>query len=148
MQNIPDIKQYRFKDTSFASLMNKRIYNVLLIATKYDIFILEEDGRVDEQIFDEYTSLSLRYPPRFTQVSTEEDAYECLKLNHYELVIFMPNMDDNEMFTLARNIKSQYQDIPMIVLTAFSKEVSKRLSTEDLSFADYVFSWMGNSNLL
>lgn len=148
MQNIPDIKQYRFKDTSFASLMNKRIYNVLLIATKYDIFILEEDGRVDEQIFDEYTSLSLRYPPRFTQVSTEEDAYECLRLNHYELVIFMPNMDDNEMFTLARNIKSQYQDIPMIVLTAFSKEVSKRLSTEDLSFADYVFSWMGNSNLL
>lgn len=148
MQNIPDIKQYRFKDTSFASLMNKRIYNVLLIATKYDIFILEEDGRVDEQIFDEYTSLSLRYPPRFTQVSTEEDAYECLKQNHYELVIFMPNMDDNEMFTLARNIKDQYQDIPMIVLTAFSKEVSKRLSTEDLSFADYVFSWMGNSNLL
>lgn len=148
MQNVPDIKQYRFKDTSFASLMNKRIYNVLLIATKYDIFILEEDGRVDEQIFDEYTSLSLRYAPRFTQVSTEEDAYECLRQNHYEMVIFMPNMDDNDMFTLARNIKLEYADIPMIVLTAFSKEVSKRLSTEDLSFADYVFSWMGNSNLL
>lgn len=148
MHTKSDITKYQFKDTSFASLMNKRIYNILLIATKYDIFILEEDGRVDEQIFDEYTALSLRYPPRFTQVSTEEEAYECLKHNHYELVVFMPNMDDNEMFTLARNIKSKYSDIPMIVLTAFSKEVSKRLSSEDLTFADYVFSWLGNSNLL
>ena len=55
--------------------MNKRIYNVLLIATKYDAFMLEDDGRVDEQIFNEYTSLSLSYPPRFTQVTTEEEAF-------------------------------------------------------------------------
>lgn len=148
MQNISDIKRYQFKDTSFASLMNKRIYNILLIATKYDIFILEEDGRVDEQIFDEYTSLNLRYPPRFTQVSTAEDAFEHLKENHYELIIYMPNMDDADMFATAREIKRLYSEIPLIVLTAFSKEVSKRFATEDLTFADYVFSWLGNSNLL
>lgn len=148
MPNTPDIQKYQFKDTSFASLMNKRIYNILLIATRYDIFILEEDGRIDEQIFDEYTSLSLRYPPRFTQVSTEEEAQECLLHNHYELIIFMPNMEDTEMFSIARKIKEEQPDTPMVVLTAFSKEVSKRLSTEDLGFADYVFSWLGNSNLL
>jgi CheY-like chemotaxis protein len=128
--------------------MTKRVYNVLLIATKYDIFILEEDGRVDEQIFYEYTSLNLRYPPRFTQVSTEEEALEYLKEYHYELIIHMPNMDDADMFAAARSIKTQYQDIPVIVLTPFSKEISKRLSTEDLTFADYIFSWLGNSNLL
>lgn len=148
MQNISDIKRFQFKDTSFASLMNKRIYNILLIATKYDIFILEEDGRVDEQIFYEYTSLNLRYPPRFTQVSTAEDAFEHLRENHYELVIYMPNMDDTDMFATAREIKTLYAEIPLVVLTAFSKEVSKRLATEDLTFADYVFSWLGNSNLL
>lgn len=148
MPNISDVKRFQFKDTSFASLMNKRIYNILLIATKYDIFILEEDGRVDEQIFDEYTSLNLRYPPRFTQVSTPEDAFEHLKENHYELIIYMPNMDDADMFATAREIKKLYSEIPLVVLTAFSKEVSKRLITEDLTFADYVFSWLGNSNLL
>ncbi|PXV63377.1 pyruvate phosphate dikinase-like enzyme [Dysgonomonas alginatilytica] len=148
MQNISDIKRFQFKDTSFASLMNKRIYNILLIATKYDIFILEEDGRVDEQIFDEYTSLNLRYPPRFTQVSTAEDAFNHLRDNHYELVIYMPNMDDSDMFATAREIKRLYSEIPLVVMTAFSKEVSKRFSTEDLTFADYVFSWLGNSNLL
>ena len=79
MSGIPDFKNLVFKDTSFANLMNKRIYNVLLIATKYDAFMLEDDGRVDEQIFNEYTSLSLRYPPRFTQVTTEEEALAELK---------------------------------------------------------------------
>lgn len=142
------IRYFQFKDTSFANLMTKRIYNVLLIATKYDIFILEEDGRVDEQIFFEYNSLNLRYPPRFTQVSTKEEAFACLQEYHYELIIQMPNMDDGDMFALGREIKKEYADIPMIVLTPFSKEVSKRLSTEDLSFADYIFSWLGNSNLL
>ena len=63
-----DLKQLYFKDTSFANLMQKRIYNVLLLASKYDAFALEEDGRIDEQIFNEYTSLNLRYPPRFTLV--------------------------------------------------------------------------------
>lgn len=148
MRNLPDIRQLQFKDTSFASLMTKRIYNVLLIATKYDIFILEEDGRVDEQIFYEYTALNLRYAPRFTQVSTEREALAQLDEYHYELIIQMPNMDDSDMFGSARKIKEQYPHIPMVVLTPFSKEVSKRLSTEDIRFADYIFSWLGNSNLL
>jgi len=148
MQNIPDIKHFQFKDTSFANLMNKRIYNILLIATKYDIFILEDDGRVDEQIFDEYTSLNLRYAPRFTQVSSENEAFEKLQENHYELIIYMPNMDDDDVFAPARNIKFRFGEIPLVILTPFAKEVSKRLATEDISFADYVFSWLGNSKLL
>lgn len=146
--NLPHLRTFQLKDTSFASLMTKRIYNVLLIATKYDIFILEEDGRIDEQIFYEYTALNLRYPPRFQQVSSEEEARQYLEEYHYELIIFMPNMDDGDMFGIARHLKNDYSEIPMIVLTPFSKEVSKRLSTEDLSFANYIFSWLGNSDLL
>lgn len=148
MKKIPDIKEFRFKDTSFANLMNKRIYNVLLIATKYDSFILEDDGRIDEQIFNEYTSLNLNYPPRFTQVVTEEEALAELAENHYELIIQMPNMDDAEMFATAKHIKATYDDIPFVVLTPFSREVTKRLSQEDLSGVDYVFSWLGNPDLL
>ena len=74
MKKTPNIKKLYFKDTSFANLMNKRIYNVLLIASNYDAFMLEEDGRIDEQIFNEYHSLNLRYPPRFTLASSEEEA--------------------------------------------------------------------------
>ena len=148
MSGIPDFKNLVFKDTSFANLMNKRIYNVLLIATKYDAFMLEDDGRVDEQIFNEYTSLSLRYPPRFTQVTTEEDALAELKNRNFELIICMPNMDNRDIFAAATKIKVHYPNIPIVVLTPFSKEVSKRIANEDLSAIDYVFSWLGNSELL
>ena len=148
MSGIPDFKNLVFKDTSFANLMNKRIYNVLLIATKYDAFMLEDDGRVDEQIFNEYTSLSLRYPPRFTQVTTEEEALAELKDRNFELIICMPNMDNRDIFAAATENKIHYPNIPIVVLTPFSKEVSKRIANEDLSAIDYVFSWLGNAELL
>lgn len=148
MSGLPNLKDLVFRDTPFANLMNKRIYNVLLIATKYDAFMLEDDGRVDEQIFNEYTSLSLSYPPRFMQVTTEDEALAELKNRNFELIICMPNMDNRDIFSVAKEIKVHYPNIPIVVLTPFSKEVSKRLANEDLRAIDYVFSWLGNAELL
>ena len=143
-----DISQFQFRDTPFVKLMNKRIYNVLMVASQYDMFILEDDGRVDEQIFNEYTSLSLRYPPRFTQVGTSKEALNELRDNRYELIICMPNMDNSEVFTLSKKIKTAHPDIPIVLLTPFSKEVTKVLQKEDISAIDYVFSWLGDTDLL
>ncbi len=66
------------KDVSFVNLMTRRIFNVLIVANPYDAFMLEDDGRVDEKIFDEYMELGMRYPPTFTQVSTTEEASNVL----------------------------------------------------------------------
>ncbi|MDL2222168.1 phosphoenolpyruvate synthase, partial [Parabacteroides sp. OttesenSCG-928-N08] len=148
MSGIPDFKNLVLRDVSFANLMNKRIYNVLLIATKYDVFMLEDDGRVDEQIFNEYTALSLRYPPRFTQVTTEAEALAELEKRNFELIILMPNMDNRDIFEAANEIKRRYPDIPIVVLTPFSREVTKRVLHENLDAIDYVFSWLGNAELL
>lgn len=144
----PSLKELALRDTPYAALMNKRVYNVLLIATNYDAFMLEDDGRVDEQIFNEYTELSLSTPPRFTQVTTEEEAMEMLNSRNFELVIVMPNMAGRDIFAAAAAIKTLHPHIPIVVLTPFSKEVSRRVAGEDLSHIDYVFSWLGNSELL
>ncbi len=143
-----NIKQLYFKDTSFADLMKHRIYNILLYASKYDSFILEEDGRIDEQIFNEYTSLNLRYPPRFTLVSNEKDANKILKERDFDVIISMPSGDSINPFEWAKEVKMHYPNIPIVVLTPFSKSVSKRISNEDLSAIDYVFSWLGNPDIL
>ena len=111
-----DISQLRFRDTPFVKLMNRRIYNVLIVASRYDMFILEDDGRVDEQIFNEYTLLSLRYPPRFTQVNNGKEALAELKQNHYELIICMPNMDNSDSFELAKQMKRHDARIPVVLL--------------------------------
>ena len=148
MVRLIDMNRLVLKDTSFANLMNKRIFNILLIATKYDAFMLEDDGRIDEQIFNEYTSLNLSSPPRFTKAATEEEALTEMAQNNFHLVICMPNMDDKDIFSTANRIKSLYPEIPIVVLTPFSREVTKRIAQEDLSSIDYVFSWLGNSELL
>lgn len=143
-----DVRLMKFRDTPFVQLMNKRIYNVLIIASQYDMFILEDDGRVDEQIFNEYTSLNLRYPPRFTQVADIASAIDELSSNRYELIICMPNMDDIEIFEKLKSIDRKYPQIPIVLLTPFSKSVTRMLENEDLSGIDYVFSWLGNADLL
>lgn len=142
------LNQLYFKDTQFANLMTRRIFNVLLIANPYDAFMLEDDGRIDEKIFNEYTSLSLRYPPRFTQVSTCEEALSQLSSMPYDLIICMPGTGDNEGFDVARTIKAQYEHIPMVILTPFSHGITKRIANEDLSSFDYIFCWLGNTDLL
>ncbi|MBR1732980.1 MAG: phosphoenolpyruvate synthase, partial [Alloprevotella sp.] len=148
MARLPNLKELVLRDTPFADLMRKRIYNVLLVATKYDAFMLEDDGRVDEQLYNEYAQLGLSYPPRFTQATKTEEAMALLADRHFELIIVMPNMDEQDAFAVAREIRARYADATIVVLTPFSKEVSRRFEREDLSSIDYVFSWLGNAELL
>lgn len=142
------LNQLYFKDTQFVNLMTKRIFNVLLVANPYDAFMLEDDGRIDEKIFNEYMSLSLRYPPRFTQVSTEEDTWKQLGNTMFDLVICMPGTDNSDTFDIARQIKERYPHIPLVVLTPFSHGIRERMEHEDLSIFEYVFCWLGNTDLL
>ena len=138
----------QLKDTSFVDLMLNRICNVLLIANPYDAFMLEDDGRVDEKIFSEYARLGLRFPPRFIQVASKEEAERQMAAGNIDLVICMPAAEDNSVFDIARSIKQLYVNIPIVVLTPFSHGITKRMQNEDLSVFEYVFCWLGNTELL
>ena len=142
------ISQLYLKDTAFQNLMQRRIFNVLLIASAYDAFMMEEDGRVEEQLYFEYTSLNLSSPPRVTRMLNSAEALEVMAVKSFDLVIMMPGNDVSETFAGARRIKELHPEQPIIVLTPFSKEVSRRLANEDFSGIDYVFSWLGNVDLL
>lgn len=146
--NEAKLSQLYLRDTAFQNLMQRRIYNVLLIASPYDAFMMEEDGRIEEQLYFEYTSLNLSSPPRVAQASSYEDAYEQLTTKSFDLIIAMPGNDIGQTFREAKTIKQLHPDIPFIVLTPFSREVSRRLANEDFSGVDYVFSWLGNVDLL
>ncbi|MBK7133149.1 MAG: phosphoenolpyruvate synthase [Bacteroidales bacterium] len=148
IEGILDLQKYDFTDTSFDLLMQKRIHRVLVICSNYDNYMLEEDGRIDEQIFNEYASLNLRYPPTFVQTDNAEDAFRILKEGNIDLVISMLSLKGTDVFALAKRIKAQYEHIPIVVLTYFSREVSLRLEGEDLSAIDYVFCWLGDASLI
>ena len=148
IEGILDLQKYDFTDTSFNLLMQKRIHRVLIICSNYDNYMLEEDGRIDEQIFNEYVSLNLRYPPTFVQTDNAEDAFKILQKGNVDLVISMLSLRGSDVFALAKMIKAQYGHIPIVVLTYFSREVSLRLEGEDLSAIDYVFCWLGDASLI
>ena len=141
----------RLRDTQFVDLMQKRICNVLLIANPYDAFMLEDDGRVDEKIFQEYAELGLRFPPRFIQVGSQEDADRVMQQSNIDLIICMPakaSTPEDDVFDIASSLKSGYPSVPIVVLTPFSHGITSRMRDVDLSIFEYVFCWLGNTDLL
>lgn len=84
-------------------------------------------------------NLSLRYPPRFTQVSTEEETWKQLANTTFDLVICMPGTDNSDTFEIARSIKNKYSHIPLVVLTPFSHGITARMEHEDLSILSMCF---------
>ena len=148
-EKIPrEFNQFYLHDVTFANLIMRRIYNVLIVANPYDAFMLEDDGRIEEKIYNEYMELGLRYPPMFTRVSTTEEAMHVMHTTNIDLVICMPGTADNDAFSVARSIKQAFKDIPCVVLTPFSHGITKRMQNEDLRIFDYVFCWLGNTNLI
>lgn len=140
-------KDIHFTDTPFKSLMQKRIYKVLILCSNYDYFMLEEDGRIDEHIFNEYVSLNLRYPPSFLHADKITKASRLLKNGDIDLIISMLS-SGSDIFEMSKSIKADFPHIPIVILTHFSREISLRLQNEDLSAIDYVFSWLGHTSLL
>ena len=120
MTNQPQHQWSKFylKDVTFANLMMRRIYNILIVANPYDAFMLEDDGRIEEKIYNEYMELGMRYPPTFTQVSTIEEAEDILEKTNIDLVICMPGNADNDAFDVARAIKCKFTAIPCVVFNA------------------------------
>ncbi len=146
--NEEALSKMYLKETSFQALMQHRVFNVLLIASPYDAFMMEEDGRVEEQLYNEYVALNLSSPPRVARVSTMAEALALMQQKPFDLVVAMPGGDLSDTFDGAALLKAAHPSVPLVVLTPFSKEVSRRLANEDLSNVDYVFSWLGNMDLL
>lgn len=150
MKSIPNYAlQAEIEDTSFKLLMRKRINNVLLVCNEYDAFILEEDGRIDEQVFNEYVSLNLRYPPQFFHAFTAEEAKEKIVAAAIDLVIIIPGFETADFHAVACDIKEINEQIPIVVLSSSSKTLQDIVDkhNSDSPFS-YVFYWLGNMDIL
>jgi len=128
--------------------MQKRVQQVLLICSKYDAFIMEEDGKIDEKVFNDYVSFNLRYPPKFIHVTSAKEALETLADRQVDLIINMLSICDMDPFELSLKIKSNWPDKPIVILAPVSREIAMRLDSEEMACIDYVFNWLGSTNIL
>jgi len=132
----------------FSNLMLKHVYNVLLICSDYDRFMLEEDGRVEEEIYREYTALGLSTPPKITHTSSEEEALEELRSRPYDLVITMLDFHTGKVEKLASKIKILNPSMPVIVLAPSpDRRRMAELKGKEQNDIDQIFYWQGNSML-
>lgn len=149
MNTIEPVLLKELNETDYESLIRFRIRKILMICSNYDAFILEEDGQIEAQIYREYIDLNLSNPPKFIWVKTASEARELLNtVVGIDMVMCMYNVSDKEVFSLASEIKQDRKNLPFVLLTHFSKEVYRRLSLQDTSAIDYMFSWHGNADLI
>ncbi len=132
----------------FANLMLRHVYSVLLICSDYDRFMLEEDGRVEEELYKEYTALGLSSPPKISHVSNEEAALEMIDRQSFDLVISMLDLGSDRVEGLAKAIKEKKPEMPVIALSPSpDHRKAKELRGENCPYIDYLFYWQGNPAL-
>ena len=134
------------KNINYQDLMLHRVHEILLISSPYDAYILEQDGKLTEQILTEYIGMNLSYAPRVWNVSSGKQAFEMLSKRKFDLVIIMMRIADINSISLGSKIRSQFPKKPIILL-AFDESEIKRIPNEKLNIFDQVFIWFGDSNV-
>ncbi|MFQ6612247.1 MAG: PEP/pyruvate-binding domain-containing protein [Fidelibacterota bacterium] len=135
------------KQTNFQDLMLYRIHEILLVASPYDAFIIQEDGRLTQQILYEYLGMNLSYAPRVWHAQNGAEALERLSARKYDLVIVMMRIADMDPISFGAKVKKKYPKKP-VVLLAFDESEIKLLPEERLrKYIDKIFIWSGNANV-
>ncbi|OPX25772.1 MAG: hypothetical protein B1H05_03305 [Candidatus Cloacimonas sp. 4484_140] len=142
--------KFKFGEDIFHNLMKRRVKEILLISNFYDAYILEQDGRLSEQLYGEYKQLNLTNEPRITTIpiSKSKDITEKLKTKEFDLVIIMMRMGEITPFELSRDIKEHYPNLPILLLLNKQSYIDVIHRSEDkLYYIDDVFLWTGDAKL-
>ena len=143
------LTQQKVSRTNYKVLMQRRIRKVLMICSSYDAYTLEEDGRIEVQIYKEYVDLNLSNPPSFTWVTSSLEASKLLETDDdFDLIISMFNVGEIDVFQFSKQLSIDGVTIPFVLLTHFSKELYRLIENQDRSGIDYIFSWQGNADLI
>lgn len=135
---------------SYRDLMQFRVYEVLVVASKYDCFKLEEDGRLTDLIFSEYQDMNLTSPPHVTKVSSAATALKKLKTERFDLVITMSRISNMDPYEFSRHVKAIRPELPVVLLVSTAKEYSyfSRLDENKDRAIDKIFLWSGDPAVL
>lgn len=133
----------------YGSLMSRRIRRILLVCNSYDSYALEEDGRIDARIQQEYNELNLSNPPAISRVETPTEALELVSSGEqFDLVMTMYNVGNRDVFTFAEQMKVLQPSTPIVLLTNSTKEIHRRISENRTTAIDHIFCWSNSTDLI
>ena len=144
-----DYEHFTFADEQRHDYMKYRIHRILLVCSSYDGYTLEEDGHIDSQINSEYNELNMSNPPAIVRVSSAAEALEKLESGEeYDFVLTMYNVGGMTVFDFARTIKQMKPDMPVFLITSFSREIYRRIEDSHCEAIDNIFCWHGTADLI
>ncbi len=134
----------------YTKLMARRIRRILLVCNNYDSFSLEEDGHIEELISREYAELNLSNPPSILRAESTVEALDVLKggEGRFDLIITMYNVGELDVFGFSRQAKQLCPETPIVLLSAFSREIYRNIESSDRSCIDYVFCWNSSTDII
>ena len=140
-------------ESNYTTLMSRRVRRILLVCNNYDSFALEEDGRIDVQIAQEYAELNLSNPPSITRAETPAEALEIVHRTSslgtsFDLILTMYSVGELDVFDFAKEAKNWMPGCPIVLLSSFSKEIYNRIEKHDRSDIDYFFNWNNSTDLI
>jgi CheY-like chemotaxis protein len=130
----------------FSALMKYRIIEILLVASHYDSFILEEDGQLTELVIEEYRNLdlNLRFAPRFTRASEAAEALRLIEERDFDMVITTPRLPDMEIGKLVHQIKQKHPKLAVGLIAAHAWELPWLEDLRNSGDLDWTFLWQGS----
>ena len=133
----------------FQNLMRKRIRDVLLVSSLYDLHLFEEDGRLYELILNEYQGLHLSHSPELTRVSSGREAIELAQEERrFDLIITTLHIEDMTALRLVQMVREAGLDVPVVLLAYDNRELKDLTAYHDISMFDDVFIWQGDFRLI
>jgi len=145
MKQFADLKA-RF--SGVYDLIKFRVTEILLISTVYDGFVLEEDGQLTEQIYNQFSDLSIPYIPRIHRVSSQEEAFAELATRTIHLILTMSRISDMGSFEFEKAINQAYPTIPIVMLSYDRLTPEMIAQIREISCINRVFHWSGDSKIL
>ncbi len=140
---------YGTRFQGFQNLMRRRIRDVLLVSSLFDLYLFEEDGRFDELIGNEYQNLNLSHSPVVTHVMRGEEAIVRAKEERrFDLILTTLHVEDMTAVQLAKQAKEAGIEIPIVLLAYDNKELRDLKALNYMAAFDQVFIWQGNYRLI
>lgn len=132
---------------AYESLAPHQVHDILLVASPYDSFILEEEGRFSDRLLGQYQELDLASPPTFHQASSARKALARMRKESFDLVLTTPHVDDMSPAALGEAIAQSHPDVPVVLLTYDRADAQAWSERADGGIED-LYLWTGDPRLL
>ena len=124
-----------------------RVKNILLLASSYHYFQLEEEGRLSN-LLSERHSYNINEPtPRIIHVETSEECLDQLQNKNVDLIIIFNQFESVDILPLAKKMKTQ-ANIPIVLIGNNITDLSKIAQDDSEGILNKILTWNGDGKII